>query len=397
MSIDVEAVRRQTRGVLSVTHLNNAGSSLVPSPVMDTVVGHLRREEEIGGYEAAEEAADRLENVYSSVARLIGAEPNEIALAENGSRAWAMAVYSFPFVPRTRLLIGRTEYAGNVIALRQLACRNDLEIVVLDDDPHGQVDVEHLQRELERGNVAMVALTHVPMANGLVNPAADVGRRCRAAGVMFVLDACQSVGQMPLDVQSLGCDVLAGTGRKFLRGPRGTAFLYVRASVLERLEPAMLDGHSAAPTGAAGFEVRGDARRFESWETSAAGRLGLGRAAEYALALGLDAVQERVVGLAEQLRSELAAVPAVTVHDRGITRCGIVTFSVRGSEARNIRTRLAGHRINVSVAPLTSSAVDSVLTGTRQGPEMMVRASVHYYNTETEIQRLVGVLRSGDK
>lgn len=393
MSIDVEAVRRQTRGVLGVAHLNNAGSSLVSSPVMDTVVGHLRREEQIGGYEAAEEAADRLEGVYSSVARLIGAGPHEIALAENGSRAWAIAVYSFPFVPRTRLLIGRTEYAGNVIALRQLARRNDLQIVVLDDDPHGQVDVEHLQRELDRGNVAMVALTHVPMANGLVNPAAEVGRRCRAAGVMFVLDACQSVGQMPLDVQSLGCDVLAGTGRKFLRGPRGTAFLYVRASVLERLEPAILDGHSAVQTGAEGLEVRGDARRFESWETSAAGRLGLGRAVDYALALGLDAVQERVSGLAEQLRSELAAVSGVTVHDRGITRCGIVTFSVKDSDARNIRARLADHRINVSVAPLSAAQVDSILTGALQGPDMVVRASVHYYNTETEIQRLVGFLR----
>jgi cysteine desulfurase/selenocysteine lyase len=393
MSIDVEAVRRQTRGVLSVTHLNNAGSSLVPGPVLDTVVGHLLREEQIGGYEAAEEAADRLESVYSSVARLVGAGPNEIALSENGSRAWAVAVYSFPFVPRTRVLIGRTEYAGNVIALRQLARRNDLEIVVLDDDPHGQVDVEHLQRELERGNVAMVALTHVPMANGLVNPAAEVGRRCRAAGVMFVLDACQSVGQMPLDVQSLGCDVLAGTGRKFLRGPRGTAFLYVRASVLERLEPAMLDGHSAVPTGAGGLEVRGDARRFESWETSAAGRLGLGRAVDYALALGLDAVQERVAGLAEQLRAELAAVPGVIVHDRGITRCGIVTFSVRGSDARSIRSRLAEHRINVSVAPLPFAQVDSIPIGMRQGEDMVVRASVHYYNTENEVQRLVGFLR----
>ena len=391
MPIDVEAVRRQTRGVLNVAHFNNAGSSLMPGPVADTVMRHLRREEEIGGYEAAEEAADRLENVYSSVARLIGAQPNEIALAENGSRAWAAAVYSFPFVPRMRLLIGRTEYAGNVIALRQLARRHDLRIVVLDDDPYGQVDVQHLQRELERGNVAMVALTHVPMANGLVNPAAEVGRRCRAAGVPFVLDACQSVGQMALDVQTLGCDVLAGTGRKFLRGPRGTAFLYVRASVLERLEPAMLDGHSAVPAGKEGLEVRRDARRFESWESSAAGRLGLGRAVDYALALGLDAVQERVAGLAEQLRNELAAVPAVTVHDRGIIRCGIVTFSVAGSEAGSIRSRLANHRINVSVAPFTEA--HSVLTQTAQGPETVVRASVHYYNTEAEIQRLVCLLR----
>jgi len=389
MPIDVDEVRHQTRGVLNVVHFNNAGSSLMPRPVADTVVGHLRREEEIGGYEAAEEASDRLEGVYSSVARLIGARPDEVALAENGSRAWAAAVYSLPFIPRGRLLISRTEYAGNVLALRQLAERHGLEIVLLQDDEHGQVDVEHLQLELERGNVAMVALTHVPMANGLVNPAAEVGRRCRAAGVMFVLDACQSVGQMPLDVGALGCDVLAGTGRKFLRGPRGTAFLYIRAAVLDRLKPPMLDGHSARPAGAAGFEIRSDARRFESWESSAAGRLGLGRAVDYALALGLDTVQERVAGLADGLRTELAAVPGVTVHDRGITRCGIVTFSVAGREAGAVRHQLADRRINVSVVPRPHPSCG----GTPPVPEMLVRASVHYYNTEAEVQRLVGLLR----
>jgi selenocysteine lyase/cysteine desulfurase len=389
MPIDVDEVRSQTRGVRNVVHFNNAGSSLMPRPVVDTVVGHLRREEEIGGYEAAEEAAGRLENVYSSVARLIGARPDEVALAESGSRAWAAAVYSIPFIPRARLLVGRSEYPGNVTALRQLAARHDLEIVILQDDLHGKVDVDHLEVELERGNVAMVALTHVPMADGMVNPAAEVGKRCRAAGVMFVLDACQSVGQMPLDVEALGCDVLAGTGRKFLRGPRGTAFLYVRAAVLERLNPAMLDGHSASLSGATGFEIRSDARRFESWEGSAAGRLGLGQAVDYALDLGLDAVQERVAGLADRLRTELAEVPGVTVHDGGITRCGIVTFTLAGHETGGIKRLLADHAVNVSVVPRPRSSC----LGTPPVNDMVVRASVHYYNTEAEVQRLVSLLR----
>lgn len=392
MPIDVEAVRRETRGVRRVVHLNNAGSALMPRPVMDCVVGHLRREEEIGGYEAAGEAAERLENVYSSLARLVGAAPKEIALAENGSRAWAMAVYSIPFVRGARILIGRTEYVSNVIALRQLARRNNLRIVALEDDAYGQVDVDHLQHELDRGNVALVALTHVPMANGLVNPAADVGRRCRAAGVMFILDACQSVGQLPLDVQTLGCDVLVGTGRKFLRGPRGTAFLYVRGSVLEQLEPVLLDQYSAVVSGAVSYEVLGGTRRFESWEASAAGRLGLGRAVDYALALGMDAIQERVVGLAELLRAELATIPGVAVHDRGLDRCGIVTFLVRGRDAEGIRDQLAQHRINVSVAPFLSSPSDPAFQWA-PAPAMVVRASVHYYNTEDEIRLLLAALQ----
>lgn len=391
MKIDVGIARKDTRGVEHVTHLNNAGSSLMPRSVADAVVAHLRREELIGGYEAADEVAGRRQAVYSSLARLIGASVEEIAVLESGSTAWATVVSCLPLTA-SRVLLGRSEYWNNALVLRRLARRNDLELVVLDDDEHGQMDVERLQGELGRGNVGMVALTHVPMTGAQIQPAAEVGRACRAAGVTFVLDACQSVGQMPVDVDVLGCDILVGTGRKFLRGPRGTAFVHVRRSLLERLEPA-LGGRPSSGRDPGRQGAPAQVRLLESWETSVAGRLGLGRAVDYALDLGLESIRERVTELATTLRVRLAAVPSVWVHDRGVVRCGIVTFSVQGRSAEQVRAQLAGASINVSTVSLPPSAAELLLAPADKDRSMAVRASVHYFNTEEELDRLVCALR----
>lgn len=382
MVIDVDAARKDTRGARHVTHLDNAGSSLMPRPVVDTVVAQLRREELIGGYEAAAEATERRESVYSSVARLIGASPNEIAVLESGSTAWSLAVSCLSFSGR-RVLLGRSEYWHNVLVLRQLAHRHGLELVVVDDDEHGQLDLGHLERELDRGDVALVALTHVPMGGAQVQPAAEAGRACRAAGVHFVLDACQSVGQLPLDVDALGCDVLVGTGRKFLRGPRGTAFVCIRDRLLGRWNPQRENRAATA----------GGARALESWETSVAGRLGLGQAVDYALEIGLGPIQDRITALAESMRHRLAELPAVQVHDRGAIRGGIVTFSVQGRTAEEVKTHLIGQQINVSTAPLPPRTAEETLHPTEAKRTLAVRASVHYYNTEEELERLAAALR----
>ncbi|MEW2358109.1 aminotransferase class V-fold PLP-dependent enzyme [Spirillospora sp. NPDC029432] len=384
--MDIDELREQTPGCARVTHLNNAGAALPPRQVIDAVSGHLRLEAEIGGYEAADRAAPELERFYDAVAALIGADRDEIAYVENATRAWDMAFYSIPFEPGDRILTTTSEYASNAIPYLQLAARRGVRVEVVPDDAHGQISLEALEAELARGGVRLVSINHVPTHNGLVNPAAEVGRLCRAADALFLLDACQSAGQLRLDVAELGCDMLSATGRKFLRGPRGTGFLYVRRSLLRTLEPPFLDLHSAKWTAPDTYEIRGDARRFETWERYVAGQIGLGVAAELALDLGLDAIERRVTGLAARLREELAARPGIKVLDRGERRSGIVTFLVDGHDSPELKLALRERGVNVSSTHVDDQRFDPAAT------RSAVRASVHYYNTEEEMERLLAAL-----
>ena len=387
MAIPVDRVRAETRGTEHVLHFNNAGAALPPQPVLDAQVGHLGREAEIGGYEAEAEAEPKLRRTYDAIARMLGCAPGEIALVENATRAWDMAFYAMPFTEGDRILTSRAAYASNHIACLQVAERTGASVEVVPTDEHGQIDVDALRTRMD-DDVALIALTHVPTNGGLVNPAAEVGAVAQDAGVPLLLDACQSAGQMPLPVDELGCTMLSATGRKYLRGPRGTGFLYVQKDWIERLEPPLLDLHAATWTGPDTYEIQPDARRFETWESHVAGQVGLGVAVEYALNLGLDAIFDRIRHVAGTLRERLAAVPGVTVHDVGRTRCGITTFSAEQTDASDIQTALREHGINVSVSTPSSTRLDAEA---RDLPDL-VRASVHYYNTEAEIDRFVTAL-----
>jgi cysteine desulfurase/selenocysteine lyase len=386
---DIERLRAETAGCEQTTFFNNAGASLQPRPVVARVIEHLRLEERIGGYEAADIVAPELNALYGSVARLLHCTPEEIALQENATRAWEMAFYSLRFSPGDRIVTAANEYASNYIAFLQVARRTGAEICVVESDPAGEVDLGALEKLLD-DRVKLIALTHVPTNGGLVQPAAQVGALARGAGIPFLLDACQSTGQMHLDVNALGCDMLCATGRKYLRGPRGTGFLYVRRAMQEQMEPPLLDLRAATWVSTGKFEVRDDAKKFETWEAAAAPRLGLGVAVEYALALGLDWIERRVQYLAALLRERLAHVKGVTVRDLGRVRSGIVTFTYESHPAGEVLQWMHTNGIAVRTIERSSTRLDME----RRGLDELVRASVHYYNTEAEIERLCGVLRA---
>jgi selenocysteine lyase/cysteine desulfurase len=388
MTIDVEQARRDTPGCEHVIHLNNAGSSLPPRQVLDAVIGHVELEGRIGGYEAHAQNERHVERFYGAAAELIGAHSREIAFCSSATRAWDMAFYGFAFKRGDRIVTSIADYISNYIAYIQVAERTGAEIVTVPNDEHGQVSVDAL-RELVDERVKLIAITHVPTNSGLVNPVAEVGAVARAAAIPYLVDACQSAGQIPLDVESIGCDALSATGRKFLRGPRGTGFLYVRGSLLERLEPPLLDMRAADWVAPDRYELRRDGRRFEEWEQDYAGKVGLARAIDYALESGIGAIWERVQQLGERLRALLSEVEGVTVHDPGQVRCGIVTFAVDGVPAERIKTALARERINVTVSATSSAVIDTL---ERNLPDL-VRASVHYFNTDDELARAVACVR----
>ena len=391
-SFPLTQIREDTPGVNEVIHFNNCGSALPPTPVLETVINHLKREASIGGYEAADEAQERLNAVYDSTAKLIGSQPDEIAVIENATRAWDMAVYGYKFSPGDRVLLCRAEYVSNVIALLQLKERHQIEIIVIDDDEYGQIDLVHLEQELAKG-AEMVTLTHTPTSGGLINPAESVGTLCNAYNTFFVLDACQSIGQVPINVKEIGCQVLSATSRKYLRGPRGVGFLYVEESALDQIEPPFLDLRAATWTSDMGYEIVDGAKRFENWETNFAGKLGLGAAIDYALDLTVEKTSIRLKALAEILRSKLASLNQLSIHDQGKDKGGIVTFSIEGLKSEVVSQKLRAEKINTSTTAPGAARFDL----DHRGIPTVVRASTHYYNSEEEIDCFVSAVAALSK
>ncbi|BAN00335.1 aminotransferase class V-fold PLP-dependent enzyme [Ilumatobacter coccineus] len=386
---EIETIRAATPGCRDeLIHLNHAGSSLPAQTVLDAQIEHLQREATIGGYEAAAATAAEREQTYESIAALLGAKRNEIARFEHATAAWSAAFWSIPMQPGQAIITHDHDYGANAVAMLHAAATRGVRIVRVPSDAVGQIDLAALAAALDDPDgVALVSLAWIPTNGGLVNPAAAVGALTRAAGVPFLLDACQAVGQLVIDVDTIGCDFLSGTGRKYLRGPRGTGFLYVRESILDRVVPSHPDHHSAEWTTLDTYTFEPGATRFEYWEFSHANWLGLGAAVDVALDLGVDRIQTAIARRAKDLRAGLSGI-GMEVHDEGIARCGIVTATHPTLASDVVQARLAEQRINTSVTHVGSSRADVE----RRDLAPMLRLSAHCTTTAAEVDHVCSTL-----
>ncbi|MDQ2869237.1 MAG: aminotransferase class V-fold PLP-dependent enzyme [Acidobacteriota bacterium] len=383
VAADLERWRRDTPGCRTRIHLNNAGAGLMPSSVVDAMKAHLDLEAQIGGYEAAGEKKDEIGEFYVEIAKLIGAKSRNIAFAGSATAAYAQALSSIPFAPGDQILTTREDYISNQIAFLSMQKRFGIEVVRAPSLAAGGVDVEGLIRSLDRRRPRLVAVTHVPTNSGLVQPVEEIGRACRERELLYLVDACQSVGQRAIDVEAIGCDFLSATGRKFLRGPRGTGFLYVSDRVLAgRLEPLFLDMRGAEWISADTYAPSPTAARFEDWEFPYALVLGLAEATRYAMRVGIDRIASRSPDLARRLRERLAGIPGVRVLDRGPELCAIVTAAIPSREATSFQAELNQRRINAALSLRNYAVLDF----DEKNVDWAIRFSPHYYNTEEEIE-----------
>ncbi|WP_298179250.1 aminotransferase class V-fold PLP-dependent enzyme [Saccharomonospora sp.] len=384
----VARLRADTPACENVVHFNNAGSSLPPRPVVDRMVRHLRREETVGGYEAADEVADEVESVYESLAVLVGARSEEIAITDSATRSWLAVFTALPWREGDRVLTAVPEYSSNIIAMLAAARDRGITVDVVPSAGEGEIGLDALRSMLDE-RVRMVAITHVPTNGGLVQPVDEIGAVVADSPALFLVDACQSVGQVPFDLEETGADAVSSTGRKYLRAPRGTGFLAVRRSTLDRLTPAYLDLYSARIDGDR-VRLRDDARRFELFERNVAAVLGLGAAVRYYLDVGPQWVHDYVTELAAHLRERLADIPGVTVTDIGTRKSGIVSFRVDAIPADVLVARLKERGFHVTVSAASSTPWDME----ERGLDALVRASVHYYNTPDEVARFCAEVAS---
>ncbi|GMH34098.1 hypothetical protein BSKO_01932 [Bryopsis sp. KO-2023] len=383
---DIATLRAETPGTSRLAHFNNAGASLVPRRVSDGVRRFLDAEETLGGYEAVEAHADLLERPYSACASLLNCGAEEIAVVQSATQAWQQVFFGIEFQEGDRLITSTAEYGSNYIAYLQAKKRHNISIEVVKETPEGDLDLDHL-RELAAGSKKpkLISISHIPTSSGRVYDAIGVGAIAKEFGIPYLLDACQSVGQMPVDVEEIGCDFLTATSRKYLRGPRGAGLLYISKHVLDSFEPMTLDVRGAKWSEREEFQMASDAKRFEQYEMSFAAKAGFGIAVEYALEVGLDWCWERIQFLSKKLREGLSGIDKVQVLDKGRVLCGIVSFCVDGMDPEVVKAALRQQSINVSVSLISSSRIDFE----NRNLKGVVRASVHYYNTEEEVERLV--------
>lgn len=390
--LEIERLRRETPGCQNVLHFNNAGAALTPLSVVNAVKEHLDLESTLGGYEAANISLNKSEKMYDAAAKLIHCDREEIAFLENATRAWDMAFYSLKFKKGDRILTTMSEYGSNYLAFLHMSKHTGAIIDVISNDAYGQLDIEDLKNRINN-KVKLIAITHVPTQGGLINPAAEVGKIAKKYNIPYLLDTTQSIGQMPIDVNEIGCDFLCATGRKYLRGPRGTGFLYARKQIIEQCDPPFIDVHSAKWIGDNDYSLASGAKRFETWEQNIAAKIGLGVAIEYAIELGLSTTWQRIQHLSHHLRQQLADIPNVELHDMGKNKCGIITFSFKNKSNQDIQKYLANMKINVSLSLQEYARLDMA----HRNLSSLVRASIHYYNTEDEVEMFCNAIHALNK
>ena len=386
---NIARLRADTPGCAHRIHLNNAGAALPPLPVIDAVRSYLELESLIGGYEAADEKAADIAGFYESVARLLNTGPRNIAFAASATDAYARALSAVPLLPGDVILTTENDYVSNQIAFLALQKHRGIRLVRARDCEAGGVDVADFEALVKKYRPKLAAVTHVPTNSGLVQPVETLGTICREHDTWYLVDACQSAGQMALDVEKMQCDFLSATLRKFMRGPRGAGFLFASDRALEAgLEMPLPDMRSADWTGENDYVSSKTARRFEYWEMPPALVLGSKAAAEYALSVGMDWIENRVKTLADFTRKKLAELPGVQVLDKGAELCGIVTAHASHWESKHLMQKLAAENINCRISSLTVAQIDFP----RKGVTWALRVSPHYYNTEEEVERMAEVV-----
>lgn len=385
---NIAQLRADTPGCQDSLFFNSAGASLMPQPVVQAMQDYLQLETQLGGYEVERLRRAQIDRLYTETARLLNTLPDHIAFAYSATHATFQALSAIPFREGDTILTTTNDYVSNQLAFLSMQQRLGIKLVRINDLPNGDLDLTHAEELIRTHRPVLVAITHIPTNSGLVLPAEKMGRLCRQYDVWYLLDAAQSAGQLPLDVTRIQPDFLVATGRKFLRGPRNTGFLYVSDRVLEAgLFPLYIDRRAANWTEPDNYFLQPSARRFEPQEISLLS-VGLAEAVGYANQVGIAAIAQQNHHLMHRLRMGLQALDGVTLLDRGSCQSNILTFYTPNQSLAALDAVLRQKRVVFTVQDPGAALIDF----SRKGTDWLVRLSPHYFNTLDEIDEVVELI-----
>ncbi len=388
--MEINQIRNDTAGCSSVIHLNNAGAALMPKTVVNAIRNYLTKEESMGGYETAAEERDELSRFYDYAAQLLNCKNRNVAFTTNATDGYNKALSSVPFRQGDVILISGNDYPSNFIAFLSLQKRFGVKFVRVENTATGEIDLQDLENKMKQYAPRLVSVTHVPTSSGLVQPVEEIGKIIQNYDTLYLLDACQSLGQIKVNAEAIHADFISGTFRKFLRGPRGTGILYVSDKALDAgLEPLYPDLRGAEWVSENEYKTRNDAKRFEYWETSPSLMMGSKEALRYALSSGIENIEARNNQLVSRLKSGLADAGNILLADRGTQQCSIITFSIKNKSEEATKNFFSDKGINIYTINKTSAWIDFQ----EKGVEWVVRVSPHYYNTESEIEAFIEAVR----
>lgn len=387
--MDINEIRKDTPGTQRLLHFNNAGASLPTRQTMEAIQDYLHREAMTGGYRFMAEEAEAINDFYTQAATLINASPDEIALTQNASSSLNLALYALPWQKGDVILTSEIEYGNNYLNYLKLAKEKGVEIRIFPLDENYHYDLTNFENYID-DKVKLIAITHIPTNSGMITPVEAIGEIAKKHNILYLVDACQSIGHLPFDVEKIGCDFATATSRKYLRGPRGMGFLYVRKAIIEQLNPVFLEMLYADWQSETNFQLKKSIKMFECWEKPYALMAGFTAAIRYANDIGMDNIWQQIQENASYLRQQLQTVKGITIQDIGENLCGIVTFTMEGTTPEKLKQYLQQFNINTSVSDRFSSVIDM----DKRGLSGVLRASVHYYNTKEEIDKLVSVVNS---
>lgn len=382
--MNIEQLRKDTPHCNDLTHFNNAGAALPSKFVNESILEFLEAESRIGGYEIVEERAKQIGEFYTEAAALIKASPDEIAITDSASTAFSKAIFSIPFKLGDKIITSELEYGNNFLNYLKLKKEKGIEIITIRGNEASPISIEELKNAID-SKVKLIAITHMPTSSGVIAPVKEIGKIAKENGILYLVDTCQSIGQFPVYVDELQCDFLNATSRKYLRGPRGLGFLYVRKRILASLDPFSFEMLGAEWKSQERYDLNYSSKMFETYEKPYAFLIGFSAAIKYANQLGIENIWQRISYLSNYLREQLGNVSGVKLYDGSGLRSGIISFTKDGVDPFKMHKELQDKKINSSVLYQFTSLLEMQKKNLVNGN----RLSLHCYNTKTEINKVV--------